>query len=227
MKYYTDYKLIPFDYTYIIYSPDHFLSLPIAITSLLPILILVYLFSWHMVTRELEPCLFAFGHVINDLISGILKNLVKYPRPLKGRIYKNDGGLEWGMPSSHSQFMSFWFTYILLNYIINWPYYRLSKLSKIFFTIISILTVSSVVLSRILFEYHNLNQIIVGLLLGSTISTIYFILISFFREYGIFDYLLKFSIFKWWNMNDGFGRGMFNTLKKDRLEWENQIYINK
>ncbi|KAG0683215.1 hypothetical protein C6P40_002510 [Pichia californica] len=159
-----------------------------------------------MVSRELEPCLFAFGHVINDIISTIFKKIVKFPRPINGQIFKNDSGLEWGMPSSHTQFMAFWFIYINLSYIQNWPYYKLNFFWKLIFTYSTLLIVTLVILSRIIFEYHNINQIIVGLLLGTTLSTIYFIIISIFREYGIFDYILNYSIFKWWGMKDGFGR---------------------
>lgn len=177
-----------------------------------------------MVTRELEPCLFAFGHVCNDIISGIFKKLVKYPRPINGQIFKTDGGLEWGMPSSHSQFMSFWFMYILLSYILNWPYGELTKTGKFGFTLISFLVVTLVVSSRIYFEYHNWNQVIIGLLLGSTLSTTYYIVVSILREYGFFDYLLRLQIFKYWGMKDSFARGMFKTLKQERIDWENNTY---
>lgn len=216
--------LVPFDHTYILYSPENVLSLPLAASSLLPILILVFLFSWHMVTREVEPCLFAAGHVCNDVISGIFKNVVKYPRPVNGQIFKQDGGLVWGMPSSHSQFMSFWATYITLMYVQNWPYYRLSKCQKMVSVAGVLSCVSIVVGSRIIFEYHNWNQIIVGLVFGSTLASTYYIFVSLLREYGILDCILQLELFRRWGMKDGFGRGMFKTLSEERAEWEKETY---
>lgn len=216
--------LVPFDHTYILYSPDHVLSLPLAASSLLPILILVFLFSWHIVTREIEPCLFAAGHVCNDVISGIFKNVVKYPRPQNGQIFKQDGGLVWGMPSSHSQFMSFWATYVLLMYVQNWPYYKLNKCQKVMSTAGVISCVSVVVGSRIIFEYHNWNQTIVGLVFGSMLASAYYVFISLLREYGVLDRVLQLEIFRWWGMKDGFGRGMFKTLAEERAEWEKETY---
>lgn len=218
--------LIPFDHTYILYSPDNVLSLPLAASSLLPILILVFLFSWHIVSRELEPCLFAAGHVCNDVISGIFKNLVKYPRPLNGQIFKQDGGLVWGMPSSHSQFMSFWFTYVFFMYIQNWPYYRLTKCERLFFSLGAISFVGIVVASRIVFEYHNWNQIVVGLVFGSTLANAYYIFVCLLREYGLFDFILRQNVFRWWGMKDSFGRGMFKTLSEERKEWEDKTFTN-
>jgi dolichyldiphosphatase len=220
----SDLTLVPFDHTYILYAPGSFvLSLPLAACSLLPILVLVFLFSWHILTRELEPCLFAFGHVCNDIISGIFKKIFKYPRPINGQIFKQDSGLAWGMPSSHSQFMAFWFTYTFFMYIKNNPNKRFSKIEKIIFTIISINVVLLVVASRIIFEYHNWNQINVGLLLGSSLACIYYIIVCVLREYGFFDFLLKINIFKWWKMKDNFGRGNFKTLEEERNEWERLV----
>lgn len=216
--------LVPFDHTYILYSPQNVLSLPLAASSLFPILVLVFLFSWHIVTREVEPCIFAAGHVCNDIISGIFKNIVKYPRPIKGQIFKQDGGLVWGMPSSHSQFMSFWLTYTFFTYIQNYPKYHLSRLEKIFYTTAGLAVVALVVASRIVFEYHNWCQVIVGLVLGNTLASAYYIFICFLREYGVINRLLKSKIMRFWNMKDSFGTGTFFTLKEERQNWEKEVF---
>lgn len=217
--------LVPFDHTYILYYPGDPFSLILAASSLLPILILIFLFSWFVITRELEPCLFALGHVCNDIISGIIKNLVKYPRPVRGQIFKKDGGLVWGMPSSHSQFMSFWCIYVILMYIYKWPYRKLTCLEKMVYIISTLIVVMIVVFSRIIFEYHNWNQVIVGLLLGSTLSSAYVTLVTILREYGIFDVFLQLKIFKKLEVKDGFGRGAFKTLHEEREEWEKLVKV--
>lgn len=178
-----------------------------------------------MVTRELEPCLLSAGHVCNDIISGLLKNAVKFPRPLKGQIFKQDGGLVWGMPSSHSQFMSFWFTYVLFMYILNYPRGRLSVREKFVYSAAGAVVVSLVVASRIVFEYHNWNQVVVGLFLGSVLAACYYLLVSLLREYGVLDSILKTRLFRWWGMKDSFGRGQFATLGEEREKWEREVGV--
>lgn len=83
---------------------------------------------------------------------------------------------------------------------------------------------SVVVGSRIIFEYHNWNQIIVGLVFGSMLASAYYVFISLLREYGVLDRVLQLEIFRWWGMKDGFGRGMFKTLAEERAEWEKETY---
>ncbi|AWU77196.1 uncharacterized protein C5L36_0C11010 [Pichia kudriavzevii] len=217
--------LIPFDHTYILYSPDNIFSLPLAAASLTPILILVFLFSWFVITREIEPCIFAAGHVCNDILSGILKNTVRYPRPIRGQIFKQDGGLVWGMPSSHTQFMSFWFTYTLLAYILNYPGPSISKKCQLIYSIGAMFTVGMVIASRIVFEYHNWNQVIVGLLLGSVLACFYWVFVNLLREYGIIDRLLSGKIFKLLLVKDSFGRGSFPLLEDERRVYEEIVSV--
>lgn len=219
--------LVPFDHTYILYTPENPLSLPLAASSLLPILILVFLFSWHLLTREIEPCLFAAGHVCNDIISGVFKNMVKYPRPLNGQIFKKGGGLVWGMPSSHSQFMAFWLVYTSLMYIVNNPVRKYRLVEKIGYSLAGLCVVGVVVASRIVFEYHNWCQVIVGLLLGSVLSSAYYSFVCVLREYGVLDCILMAGPFKWWGMKDTFGRGWYKTIECEREEWEKAITMGK
>ncbi|VEU24238.1 DEKNAAC105413, partial [Brettanomyces naardenensis] len=113
---------IPFDHTYIVYDPSRPETLVLALSSIFPILILVFLFSWFLVTREIECCIIAGGQVINDFISTILKDCIQFERPVNGQIFKKEGRLVYGMPSSHSQFVAFFSVYILLKMRYQWPY---------------------------------------------------------------------------------------------------------
>lgn len=224
--------LVPFDHTYILYHPEDALSLPLAIWSLFPILILVFLFTWFLLTREIEPCLLAAGQVINDITSGLFKKLVKYERPINGRIFKQDGGLIWGMPSSHSQFMAFWSTYVILTYIYHYPPKCIAKLpfkwcqgigrliTKIVCVATVLLCVSFVVASRLYFEYHNYNQVTVGLLLGSLLGSIWYLFVSIIRDIGVLDWVLHWKIADMLLMKDSYGKlDVLDDLQTERSKW--------
>ncbi|ODV84855.1 hypothetical protein CANARDRAFT_200106 [[Candida] arabinofermentans NRRL YB-2248] len=214
-------ELIPFDHTYILYDPENPLSLAIAIASLTPILILVFIFSWFVITREVESCLLAFGHVLNDLTSCIIKKLSKFERPIEGQIFKTDGSLAYGMPSSHSQFVSFLTCYMTLKMLLQWPT-ALSKKCQIV-SIGSLLAVQfSVVYSRVYFSYHNFYQVFVGTILGIFLSSAYFLLVSILRDVGLINWLLDWNICQLLQMKDSFDGSKVTTLADERNNWKNK-----
>ncbi|CAI4494140.1 CIC_collapsed_G0020790.mRNA.1.CDS.1 [Saccharomyces cerevisiae] len=106
-------NVIPFDDTYILYDSHDFLSFLSAYFSLMPILVLAFYLSWFIITRELEACIVAFGQLMNEIFNNVIKNIIKQPRPVSfGASFQNDTIRSgYGMPSAHSQFMGFCFTY--------------------------------------------------------------------------------------------------------------------
>lgn len=226
--------LIPFDHTYILYHPDNIISLPLAVWSLFPIFVLIFLLSWFLLTREIEPCLLAAGQVINDIVSGVFKKLVKYERPMNGRVFKEDGGLVWGMPSSHSQFMAFWSTYCTLMYLWHNPPQSMfnlpdtiakfeKKLVKALGLCGVVSCVSLVVASRLYFEYHNINQVIVGLCLGSLLGSLWFTFVCVIRDLGLINWVLHWRVADILLMKDSYSGVSSSTrsLKEERSLWLN------
>ncbi|KAF9959340.1 hypothetical protein BGZ70_008873 [Mortierella alpina] len=61
-----------------------------------------------LTTRDLTPLLMLVGQLLNECTNAVLKRLVKQARPTE---YLGDG---YGMPSSHSQFMAYFATYMVI-----------------------------------------------------------------------------------------------------------------
>ena len=76
-----------------------------------------------------------------------------------------------------------------------------------------------------MFEYHNWNQVIVGLLLGSVLACFYWVFVNLLREYGIIDRLLSGKIFKLLLVKDSFGRGSFPLLEDERRVYEEIVSV--
>ncbi|GMM32142.1 dolichyldiphosphatase [Martiniozyma asiatica (nom. inval.)] len=200
-------ELVPFDHTLIYYDKSNIISLPVALFSLLPVFILIFLLSWWLLSRSFKPFAFAIGQVVNDLTSGFAKKKFQYARPIKGQIF-NSRRLEWGMPSSHSQFIGFWITFTILSYwayppsLFNWSIVvnldkgHLKRLNRVVgISLLSILGVL-VIFSRIYFEYHNIEQIIIGLLFGTFVALLWFLFIESLEALGIVGWLLETKVFK-------------------------------
>lgn len=213
----TDY--IPFDHTYIVYDPEDPFTLVLALSSIFPILVLVFLFSWFCVTRELESCIMAAGQVINDVLSTTFKALVKIERPSGGQIFKKDSRLVYGMPSSHAQFVAFFGIYLLLKMRYQWPY-QIHNFVKIISVLALGVFAFLIIYSRLFFEYHNLAQVIVGGLLGTFLGAGYFVAVSLLREYGVTDAILQWRPFAQLYVKDTFNSDKYRLLSEERKEWE-------
>ncbi|WRT65926.1 uncharacterized protein IL334_002877 [Kwoniella shivajii] len=93
-----------FSLTHILYDPTHPLSIPLTLLSLSPIFLFVSYFTLLIFTRRLTILLLALGQVGNEVLSWILKRLLKGDRPYIGH---GEVGTGYGMPSSHSQAAGF------------------------------------------------------------------------------------------------------------------------
>lgn len=205
---------IAFDYTLVLYKKDDIISEFLALWSLYPIGVLIFYFSWFITTREIEPCIIAGGQVINDIINNILKKLIKFNRP---NTIHGDG---YGMPSAHSQFTGFLTIYFIMRLIYQLP--NIKKLNKTLIYIYLILTSILIMFSRYYLNYHHLEQIIIGFLLGSFLGFGYFIFISILRDIGIIRWLLSWKIFEFFYMKDTIGENS-DSFKEQRERWLKNI----
>lgn len=195
---------VPFDHTYILYDPNDWISIISCFFSLLPIGILIYYFSWLLLTREIEPVIVAGGQVVNDIINNVLKNVFKHSRPRPELFGVSNGavesnfkttlgrGLEYGMPSAHSQFMGFFLAFFTLKTIYQSPYncYKLHYIACY-----AVLTFG-VILSRVYLMYHNLDQVTVGVIVGFFIGATYFLIISIARDVGLINWIVNWRVLR-------------------------------
>ncbi|WWC88127.1 uncharacterized protein L201_003031 [Kwoniella dendrophila CBS 6074] len=93
-----------FSLTHILYDPTHPLSIPLTLLSLSPIFLFVSYFTLLIFTRRLTILFLGVGQIGNEILSWILKRLLKGDRPYIGH---GEIGNGYGMPSSHSQAAGF------------------------------------------------------------------------------------------------------------------------
>ena len=135
-----------------------------------------------ILTRDMEYAIFFMGQLMNETLCLLLKNTIRHERP------KGSPKSDFGMPSQHSQFMSYFVTYSILL-----MFFRKRVKSLYILILVSLLIL--VVYSRVYLLYHFWSQIFVGLGIGSVWSVIYFRLIHLFDldQFKIqgFDFKLK------------------------------------
>lgn len=90
---------------------------------------------------------------------------------------------EYGMPSSHAQFMGFFTVYLILFICLRQKQtYRTSiaKLVRSLLVLMLVFVNALVCISRVYLSYHTMLQVVVGQILGITLgSTAFFMVIQF------------------------------------------------
>ncbi|XP_047516334.1 dolichyldiphosphatase 1-like [Pieris napi] len=145
-----------------------------AITSLAPFGIGSGFITLILFRRDLHTIAFFIGTLLNELMNIILKHIFCEKRPLsRGNLYN-----EYGMPSSHSQFIWFFSFYVLYFFIFRLHHIYnnnvLSIVGKVI--IISSCFMLSLIVSigRVYLEYHTYRQVIYGGIVGFINATLWF-----------------------------------------------------
>ncbi|XP_006640716.1 dolichyldiphosphatase 1 [Lepisosteus oculatus] len=148
----------------------------LAYSSLLPIFILVSFVTLIVFKRELHTISFFGGLVLNEGVNWVLKHIFREPRPCEGA--HTTLTTEYGMPSSHSQFIWFFFIYSFLFLYLRMHQTNNARCLELLWRhILSIclLTVAlSVSYSRVYLLYHSWSQVIYGGVAGSIIGAVWF-----------------------------------------------------
>jgi len=159
--------------THVEYPKGDFLGCILAWFSLLPFILLVSFATLIIVRRDLYTAAFAAGLVLNEAINLVAKHVIKEPRPSKSHqnLYT-----EYGMPSSHSQFMWFFATYFALFLLLR--LYRnqqiIDDLWKYACAAIGVICAVIVCWSRVYLLYHSVSQVVWGALLGCIVGGLWF-----------------------------------------------------
>lgn len=139
---------------------------------------------------------FFIGTLVNEVSNKLLKQWIKQPRPVD----RTHIGEEFGMPSSHSQFIWFFSTYVTLFIFIRYvadknlenlktilQLFRLHHMNNNtllpferagrFLVLVTCWWLTALVcLSRIYLQYHTWNQVIVGSIIGIITGLSWFLL---------------------------------------------------
>ncbi|KAL9648736.1 hypothetical protein ABK040_003673 [Willaertia magna] len=160
-----------FSFTFVVYEKGNILSFLYACGALIPIVIVISLATIVFVNREYQSGFVLFGILLNEICNHILKHSIAEQRPYNILVAKfrnisthTESTTElvenYGMPSSHTQFMFFFTITVLCWFKIKTPFIR--KL-----TVISLLLLSLfVAYSRIAMHFHTPLQVLGGAILG-------------------------------------------------------------
>ncbi|KAL4219386.1 Dolichyldiphosphatase 1 [Mactra antiquata] len=155
------------------YTKGDFIGYVLAWSSLAPIGLIVVFMTLIVFRRDLHTISYFCGIVINEGCNWVLKHTIREKRPQRDIAVLFT---EYGMPSSHSQFMFFFATYMILFLFIRIyrNYNCLDDLWK-YLTAIGSLTVACVVAySRVYLGYHTSSQVLWGGIIGIILGCIWF-----------------------------------------------------
>jgi len=147
--------------------------------------------------RDLRTATFFVGILVNEVINYILKKTIKEARPELIKGYKTD----YGMPSSHSQFMFFFATHLLLLIL----YRRLSFTNQIWgyiYAVLAYVVAATVALSRVYLGYHTLYQVLVGCTMGCVIAPFWLLITEKFIRPVLFPFVESMEIAKFLYIRD-------------------------
>ncbi|TSK72033.1 putative helicase senataxin [Bagarius yarrelli] len=148
----------------------------LAYASLLPIAILVGFVTLIVFKRELHTISFFGGLVMNEGINWLLKHILQEPRPCGGG--HSTVTTEYGMPSSHSQFIWFFVVYFFLFLYLRMHQTNNARCVELLWRhVLSIILLGvalSVSYSRVYLLYHTWSQVIYGGVAGTVVGVVWF-----------------------------------------------------
>ncbi|KAK7870646.1 hypothetical protein R5R35_009139 [Gryllus longicercus] len=167
---------VPLSLTLVEYPQGDWIGKLLAIASLLPLGIISGFVALILFRRDLHTISFFFGTTMNELLNVILKHTFCEARPMqRAGLYT-----EYGMPSSHSQFMWFFATYVIYFVFIRLHHMNnntlLENLWKTAIISSCILMATVVTISRVYLQYHTLKQVLSGALVGFIFGSLWFAL---------------------------------------------------
>ncbi|CAK1549791.1 unnamed protein product [Leptosia nina] len=164
----------PLALTLVEYPKGDLIGKIFAIISLAPFGIGSGFIALILFRRDLHTIAFFVGTLLNELINIILKHIFCEKRPLsRGNLYN-----EYGMPSSHSQFIWFFSIYVLYFFIFRLHHIYNNNILSILWKVIivgSCFLLSLIVsIARVYLEYHTTRQVVYGALVGCLTATLWF-----------------------------------------------------
>ena len=146
------------DLTYVEYpTADGLYGLILSLISLTPIALFIALFALALVNRDLRYGLLVLGLLLSTIANEVAKKLIKQNRPA----FSHKTG--YGMPSDHSQFMTFWMVSII-------TYFTARRVLRgwffLSFSVCNATLTALVMYSRYYLDVHSVEQVLVGGIIG-------------------------------------------------------------
>ncbi|KAI8346591.1 phosphatidic acid phosphatase type 2/haloperoxidase [Mortierella sp. GBAus27b] len=143
-------------------------------------------------TRDLSVLLMLVGQFLNECINFVLKRTIKQERPTAHLdLGLGDG---YGMPSSHSQFMAYFATYLIILMYRGGSPGVITHFLSVGVAIWAVL----VIYSRVHLYYHTWQQVVAGSLCGCAFAAGYYFFVQrFLRSKGMHDWMLDNAVGRW------------------------------
>ncbi|EZA49599.1 Dolichyldiphosphatase, partial [Ooceraea biroi] len=146
----------------------------LAVLSLAPFIIIIGFVTLILFRRDLHTITFFSGALINYLINFVLKHTIRQSRPMKRDGLYN----EYGMPSTHAQFISFFAVYatLFIYFRLNYNCTIFEKFWRTIVAIGCIIVAVLVIYGRVYLLYHSTIQVFCGALIGIVLGTAWFVI---------------------------------------------------
>lgn len=144
--------------TAVVYTRGDKLGQLLAATSMLPLVLAVSLITCVLCRRDLHSCFMLLGQLLNELLNKAIKQTVREARP------EGAPADDFGMPSSHSQFMWYFAAYHVLFVYSRAAYH--SRFEVLASSALAVFSAAAVAYSRVYLLYHTVEQVVVGGMLG-------------------------------------------------------------
>ncbi|KDR80758.1 hypothetical protein GALMADRAFT_241192 [Galerina marginata CBS 339.88] len=163
------------DLTHVLYDDSSYFSLALALVTLSPILLMASYAALAVQTREFIIIVMWAGQLFGELLNWIIKRIIKQDRPLQSI------GNGYGFPSSHSQYMAYFATFLMCHLYFR---HRFSSTGYVAVDFLWRMLVYAALLgwsglvaySRYYLGYHNGHQIFWGLAIGAGLGIPLYIL---------------------------------------------------
>ncbi|GLV37842.1 hypothetical protein CBL_06456 [Carabus blaptoides fortunei] len=167
---------VPLSLTLVEYPKGDLLGKVFALISLAPFGIGAGFVTLILFRRDLHTITFFLGTLFSEALNYTLKHTICEARPM----HRPEEYNEYGMPSSHAQFMWFFATYVI--YFVFIRLYHLNNntiienVSKLLIISTCLIAAILVCISRIYLQYHTITQVLAGIIVGILFATVWFAL---------------------------------------------------
>lgn len=156
---------VPLENTYVRFEQGDLVGELLAYFTLTPVFIMVMYTTLVLLRRDYSTFYALGGQIVNLLLNKILKKLIDEPRPAD-----NEDISDSGMPSNHSQFIGYFGTFYVLQFLLNSK--ALSRPYRYLYSGFLVLLAALVCFSRHYLGYHTWPQIFVGAWVGSSLGLV-------------------------------------------------------
>lgn len=194
-----------FTLTYLEYPANDYWGKTLAVLSLSPLVIVIVFLTFFAAKRDMHTMTYGIGTILNGIFNYALKHTIKEARPasmvnrVPTKLWE-----QYGMPSSHSQFMFFVTSYLGLFVLFRLNHYGSSRLNRFFWFLVVIACLGLACLvayGRVYLGYHTVSQVYWGSGIGASFALFWFLLTQFLLA-PMFPWLCSTRLFEFLLIRD-------------------------